>query len=209
MMRTVIIMACGCVLLPGSELVIRDLRLGVGARSTAFDYTVHGTTVDGSGKDNFDGGWALEGGGRWSLARSGSAVGLVLGGDIIIEALPYGGGGMGTSWLHAMAGGGWAVDDRWTLVAGVGAQIGASTFDHGSDAHQNASTQTGTAMGYDLRLEATCQVTRRLGIGGHIGWLMAKHRLADDRLDTSVERSGWVAGVQVVWRFSNAPTRLE
>lgn len=209
-MRAVILsFACGCTALFAAEVVVRDLRLGAGLRSTGFDYTIQGATVDTSGSDAFDSGGAFEIGGRWSFANPGSALGLVVGLDAILEAMPYGDGGLGTTWLRAAGGGGWAVSDRLTLVTDIGLLAGASAFDNGEDQHQGASSQTGSAFAYDLRVEATWLVTRRIGVGLHLGWQRAKHSLSDDNIDSAIQRSGWIAGVQMAWRFSRAPARLE
>jgi hypothetical protein len=201
--------ACGVASLSASELVIRDFRLAGGARSTAFDYTVRGATVDRSGSDAFDSGWALEGGGRWSFARVGDPFGAVVGADLILETLPYSGGGLSTSWLRLCAGGGWAIDHRWTMTAEVGALAGLSTTNVSDSIRADGSTATGSATGYDLRLGATYMWNRRIGVGAHAGWLIASHKLSDDWMDYTYHRSGWICGLEVVWRFTTVPAGLE
>lgn len=205
-----ILTCCMCSLASSAELVLRDLRLGITTQSPDYDYTVKAPTVNASGQDAFSSGWALDGGGRWSFTPLGSAIGLVVGADAIIETLPYGtGSGLSSSWLRSCTGGGWAVTDQWTLVCTLGGQIGKSTFKNESNHQQNASTQIGNAHGYDLRIETTYQINRRIGIGLDLGWLKAKHTLSGDQLDTTIDRSGWIVGLSAVWRFTSAPTRLD
>jgi hypothetical protein len=205
----VLIAACGAASLSASELVIRDLRLAGGARSTGFDFTEHGTTVDRSGHDAFDSGWALEGGGRWSFARVGDAFGAVLGADAILETLPHGGGGLNTTWLRLCAGGGWAIDDHWTMTVDAGVLAGLSLMKHPASASADGSTATGSATGYDLRLGAVYLLNRRIGLGVHAGWLNASHKLSDNRMDYTYARSGWICGLEVAWRFTTIPAALE
>lgn len=193
-----------------AELVVRDVRVSAGGRPLGFDFTVTAPALSASGSDAFDAGLGLEAGGRWSIARSGDAVGLVVGLDGIIDAYSYGGGGDGlaATWARLSAGPGWAVSDRVTTTAEVGIQYGLSTLSLPATSSSPAFSADGTALGYDLRVGATCLLTRRFGVGVHGGWVMASHTLSGDA-DVTVDQSGWFAGVEMVWRFSDAPTPLE
>lgn len=210
MIRTVALLAFAFALpLPAAELVVRDIRLGAATRPFDFDFSYTGIATSADGSDAFEGGLGLEAGGRWSFARAGDAIGLVVGTDIMLDALSYGGGdGLATSWLRLCAGPAIAIGDDWTLAACAGAQYGVSALSLPATAAAPDFSANGTATGYDLRIEATWMATRRFGLGAVAGWLIASHDLSGDA-DITVEQSGWFAGLAAVWRFADAPPRLE
>jgi hypothetical protein len=198
-----------CLALPAAELVVRDVRLGLGSRPLDFDYAYTGTLKSSAGTDGFDGGLGLEVGGRWSWARPGDAIGVIAGADLILDALSYGGSdGLATTWGRVSGGAGWAVTDRATLTAEVGLQYGVAALSLPATAAAPAFEATGTAMGYDLRVGGTWLATRSFGLGAHAGWLISSHDLSGDA-DLTIDQAGWFAGLEAVWRFSDAPPRLE
>lgn len=195
--------------LPAAELVIRDVRLGMGTRPLDFTYDYSGNSANGSGDDSFDADLGIEGGGRWSFARSGDAFGLVVGGDLILDAWSYDGtDGMASTWLRLSAGPGWAITDRWTGIAEIGVQFGVTTLSLPATSQSPSFEADGTAIGYDLRIGANWMLTRRIGLGGHVGWLESTHDLSGDA-DLTIEQSDWFIGLELLWRFNDAPTRLE
>lgn len=196
-------------LIPAAELVVRDIRLGLAGRPLDFSFSYTGVATAVDGDDAFEGGLGIEAGGRWSFARAGDSLGLVVGADLMLDALSYGGGdGLATSWLRPCAGPALAVGDDWTLAACVGLQYGLSALSLPGTASAPAFEADGTATGYDLRLEATWLATRRFGIGATAGWLIASHDLSGDA-DITIDQSGWFVGLSAVWRFADAPPRLE
>lgn len=196
-------------MLPAAELVVRDIRAAAGSRPTDFDFTVTTPTVSGSGSDAFEGGLGLELGGRWSWARPGDALGVIAGADLILDAQSYGGSdGLATTWARACGGAGWALTDRVTLSAEVGLQYGISALSLPATTAAPAFDATGTAMGYDARVGGTWLATRSFGLGAHAGWLIASHDLSGDA-DLTIDQAGWFAGLELVWRFTDAPPRLE
>ena len=192
-----------------AELVVRDVHVGVSTGSSAFDYTFKGTTGDATGQDAGRSLLAPEIGGRWSFTPVGRAYGLVVGADVRHEVLTYGDGGLTTTWGRVCAGVGWALDDRWQVVAELGGLYGRSAFDHPATARASDFTASGRASGFDLRLGSTWMVTRSLGLGVMGGWQRLGHRLGDGPVDLAIDRTGWLAGAELVWRFSSVPTRLE
>lgn len=194
---------------PASELVVRDLRLALGSVPLSFDYDYSGTSASGSGSDSFDAGLGVEVGGRWSFARPGDSWGLVVGADLLLDAASYDGSdGLATSWLRVNAGAGWAVTDRFTGFAEVGLQYGLSALSLPSTEAASSFSADGTALGYDVRLGGTWLPTRRFGVGGYAGWLISSHDLSGDA-DVTLDQSGWFVGLELVWRFTDAPSRLE
>lgn len=209
MIRSTGLLLLVCAALPAAELVVRDLRLGIGTRPIAFDYAYTGVLTSSDGSDGFEAALGLEGGGRWSFARPGDALGLVVGADLALDAWSYGGAeGLATTWLRLSAGPGYALNDRLTLTAELGLQYGLSALALPATDSAPDFAATGTAMGYDLRVGGNWLATRRFGLGLFAGWLIASHDLSGDA-DLTIEQSGWFAGLEAVWRFTDAPPRLE
>ncbi|MEK7416026.1 MAG: hypothetical protein AAB263_22200 [Planctomycetota bacterium] len=193
-----------------AELVVRDVRVGLDGRPLAYSFSLTSNAGQASGNDAFQSALALEAGGRWSYARAGDSVGLIVGADVMLDGWSNsGGGGMATTWVRASVGPGWAINDRWTAMAEVGMQYGFSGLKMPASATSPAFTATGAANGYDLRLGATWLASRQFGIGGHVGWLVTSHDVSGDNVHLTIKQSGWFVGIEAVWRFSDVPSRLE
>lgn len=198
------------VVLPAAELAVRDFRLGVATRPSDFHYSYSSPLSSGSGNDAFDTGLSIDGGGRWSFARPGDSVGVVLGAGLALDGQSYkGGDGLATTWGRVSAGVGWAPQDKWTLIGELGAMYGLSSIKLPSTAAAPAFKADGTATGYDARLVADYLLNRRTAVGFYAGWLVANHDLKDGSNKLKIDQSGWFAGLEMVWRFNDAPTRLE
>ncbi len=209
MIRSTGLLLLVCAAVPAAELVVRDFRLGVGTRPLEFDYAYTGVLTSSNGTDGFDAALGLEAGGRWSFARAGDALGLVVGADLALDGWSYDGAdGLASTWLRLSAGPGFALNDRVTLAAELGVQYGLSALTLPATASAPDFAASGTAMGYDLRVGGNWLVTRRFGIGLFAGWLIASHDLSGDA-DLTIDQSGWFAGLEAVWRFTDAPPRLE
>jgi hypothetical protein len=196
--------------LDAAELVIRDLRLSAGTLPASFDYALSAPTVDASGTDAFEAALGLEAGGRWSFARAGDPLGLVVGGDLLLDGSSYqGSDGLATTAARLSAGLGWALNDRLTTTAEVGYMYGVSALSLPDTVTAPAFSATGTMSGYDLRVGGTWLATRRFGIGGYLGWLVSSHDLSGDDITLTIDQSGWFVGLEAVWRFTDAPTTLE
>lgn len=209
MIRSTGLLLLICATVPAAELVVRDLRLGVGTRPLEFDYAYTGVLTSSNGTDGFDAALGLEAGGRWSFARPGDALGLVVGADLALDGWSYDGAdGLASTWLRLSAGPGFALNDRVTLAAELGVQYGLSALTLPATASAPDFAASGTAMGYDLRVGGNWLVTRRFGVGLFAGWLIASHDLSGDA-DLTIDQSGWFAGLEAVWRFTDAPPRLE
>lgn len=196
--------------MPAAELVVRDLRLGMATRLLAFDFTTESRAGQRSGVDAFQAGLGLELGGRWSYARAGDAVGLVVGADVMLDAWTNeGGGGMAATWLRASVGPAWAISDDWTMMAEIGMLYGASGIKLPATTQTPEFTATGTASGYDLRIKADWLASRSFGIGGHVGWQLTSHDLKGDSVDLTIKQAGLFFGLEAIWRFSDVPSRLE
>ncbi len=198
--------------LPGAELVVRDLDINAVALPTSFSYTLTGSGSSGSGNDAFASGTGLGVGGRWSLARPGDALGLVLGLDAMLEDWTYGSSAdaLFAADLRASAGLGWAITPRWTAIAELGAGYGFSHLNLPASAIAPAFSASGNHLAYDLRADLRWQFAHGLVLVVEGGWLHSAHSFSNGGIsDLKLTQSGLYAGIGFSWRFSDAPERLE
>ena len=198
--------------LPGSELVVRDLDINAVALPTSFTYALTGSGSSGAGNDAFASGTGLGVGGRWSLARPGDALGLVLGLDAMLEDWTYGSSAdaLFAADLRASAGLGWAITPHWTAIAELGAGYGFSHLDLPASAIAPAFSASGDHFAYDVRADLRWQFARGLVFVVQGGWLHSEHSFSNGSIsDLKLTQSGLYAGIGFTWRFSDAPERLE
>ncbi len=204
---------CCCVLLPAvtaAELVVRDLRLGVVTRPSEFDFTLSSPLAEVSGSDAFGGGLSVEGGVRWSFARTGDTFGLIAGADLALDGQSYDGGdGLTTGWAKAAAGLGWAATDRLTVLGEGLVGYGLSRLRLPATAAAADYSADGTAFAYEGRVTGTWQFTRGFNAGLIAGWLIAQHDLSGDDSDLTLKQNGWYAGLVMSWRINDLPEGLE
>jgi len=192
-----------------AELVIRDLQADVLLPPTAYTFTLDTPGGDQTGSDGFSSGSALCLGGRYSLSRSGDAVGLVGGADL--EAAGYTSSDTNLFDLggRLSLGVGWAITDTWvvTLMGGYALGQGRFTADASNGAPQ--LTVRGPYHGEDLRLDLQYHVSRAfaLDLGG--GYWRDTHRLSGDASTLELQRSGGFVGIGFIWRLQSSPVRLE
>lgn len=195
-----------------AELAIRDFRLGVASRPGDFDFAIASSTANPSGSDAFDAGASLEVGGRWSFARTGDSLGLVLGADLALDGQSYGSGGssgLTTTYGKLAAGLGWAVNDRLTLLGEGLVGYGLSALKLPATTVAPELSASGTAISYEARLTATWQVSRDFNAGLMAGWLVTAHDLKDGDMTLTLDQSGWYAGLVFGWRITDLPSSLE
>jgi len=193
-----------------AELAMRDIRLGIVTRPAAFDFTLETPLTSRSGSDAFDGGLSLDGGVRWSFARTGDSLGLVLGADLAFDGQTYDNAdGLTSAWGKASAGLGWAITDRLTLLGEGLAGFGLSTLKLPATPAAPAFTADGTAVAYEARVSGLWQFTRDFNAGLMVGWLVASHDLSGDDSTLKLDQSGWYAGLVFAWRLSDTPAPLE
>ena len=193
-----------------AELTVRDVRLGLSNRPADFSFELDSSTTTRSGDDAFDGGLAIEGGIRWSFARAGDSLGLIVGADLLGEAQSYDGEqGLTALWGRGALGLGWAATDRLTVLGEGLLGYGLSSLSLPASAAAPEFDATGSAISYEARLTGTWQVTRTFNAGLFAGWLIATHTLSDDDTDLTLDQGGWYLGLLASWRISDLPTSLE
>jgi len=204
-----------CFLIPcasTAELVVRDVRLGLATRPGAFDFNLDTPLAKTSGSDAFDGGLSLDGGLRWSFARTGDSVGLVLGADLALDQQSYGGSssdGLTAMWGKGSAGVGWAATDRITVFGEGLVGLGRSSLQLPATTAAPSYEASGNAVAYEARVTGTWQFTRGFNAGLMLGWLVASHDLSGDDGTLTLDQSGWYTGLVFAWRINDTPSGLE
>lgn len=196
--------------LAGSEFAMRDLRIGLAALPSSYDYTITGSAASVSGSDGFDSGTGLEAGVRWSWSRPGGSFGLVGGLDAVLDGFTAGsGGGMVGYGGRASLGAGWAVADRWQVVGEAGLTYGRASLDLDATRNTVALTASGSYLAYDARLVATFQAWQSVQVQALAGWQVASYSLSGSAVDITLDRAGLMVGLGLAWRLDASPTRLE
>jgi hypothetical protein len=197
-------------ILPAAELVVRDLQADLIVLPTAFRYQVESPTVSTDGDDHFKSGTGLRFGGRRSVTGAGDAVGLVVGADVVSDTWTYASSGFLWGYgVHASAGLGWAINDRWTLVLEPGIGTGFNRMTLPSTRSGPGLTTNGRWLGWDFRLNAGWQATEQMVLRFHLGWMTAKHSEQESEgITDTLTPSGVMVGIGFAWRLSNAPEPL-
>ncbi len=205
------LLGCGLVgCLPAAELVVRDLQADLTVLPTSFAYEVTSATVHAAGDDTFNSGTGLMFGGRRSISRAGDSLGLVVGGDLVTNTWTYADSGYLWGYgLHAAAGLGWAVNDRWTLLFEPGVGVGLGRLSLPANRAGPGLESTGRWMGWDLRVTTGWQMSEHMVLRGHVGWMNASFdQKESDGVTSTLVPKGLCIGVGIAWRVSNAPETL-
>ena len=204
----------GCAILcvaawaPASELVVRDLVVGISAPPSGFAYEVTDSTGTRSGQDAFDTVGGLSLGLTWSFAGPGRSTGLVVGGQLVGERGAVAGGGV---WQGLGAdlslGYGWAITDRLILVPQLVAGPRKHRLSVDGTAVSGFAVQ-GLGRQYGARLALTYALADRLVGGLECGWRTGNATLTGDR-ELVFEQRGVTVGLVFGWHFSATPVGLE
>lgn len=193
------------------ELVMRDVHLALETLPTDFDftYTSAGNSTR-SGEDAFDSGFALSGGGRWSLAPRGSRLAGVAALDAVVGNYVYDGSGINvTTGGRLGLGLGCALSDRWIILAGASAEYGLATFELPQSAATGAIAVDGDYLGYGANLDGFFAVGERWWLQAGVGWRSLSYQLSGDGRAIDIDAAGVVFSVGAVFRYGIAPRRLE
>jgi hypothetical protein len=195
---------------PALEVVRRDVVLAVEALPTDFDFTLDGPSGSTSGSDAFDTVLGLRLGGRWAWSQPGAAGALQLGIDGRLADAQYGPGGTyRTLGLGLSAGYAHVLSRDWTVFAEAIGEYGRASLDLDANATRAAVSADGSHLMYGLRAGALYALSRRWLLSGDLGYVRITSDTTSGDRDFTLEQSGLVIGIGVVWRFSDAPARLE
>lgn len=193
-----------------AELVARDLFITLDSEPTAFTYTIDGPTGTRTGDDAFDSGLGLSVGLRWSFTPSGSPLGLVAGADLGATNYRYQDGAANlTTGARVVLGAGWAITDSLELLLEPTVEYGLARFNFPATASYPSLKATGTYVGFGLRANMLWQMSDEWALMGALGWKQLTDDLSGGGLDLKLVQSGPCISLGVLYRFSNAPTRIE
>ncbi len=196
--------------LPAAELVMRDIGVGVVLPPTDFTYDVTSDAGDRSGNDSFDSAYGIDLHGRYSLARTGDSIGLVLGAALGAEKADYSAGGTWTEFsASGLVGCGWALSDRWILLGEAQLGLGLGQFDLDASSAAPALSVSGPLIIGGIQASGRFALTESVILGVGVGWQQTIAPLSGDGVDMILKISGTTAFLSLDWRLSDRPFLLE
>jgi hypothetical protein len=196
--------------MPAAELVMRDVGVGLVMPPTDFTYDLTSSAGDRTGSDAFDSAYGLEIHGRYSLARPGDALGVVLGAAVASERATYAGGG---SWSEFSAcgllGSGWAVTDRLILLGEAKLGLGVGKLTLAGNESMEAVTAAGPLVIGGVQASGHYSLSDSVVVGLGLGWQQTLASLSGDGVDATLKISGVTAFLSLDWRLSDRPFLLE
>lgn len=208
--RSLRLLACPLIILsslPGEELLVRDLRLGLGTSPTSFTYTLSDQLATSTGKDALDSAYAASLRLSWSWSGAGRSWAPILAAEVLTERATYGSDGRYQQYaLRGLAGFGWQASDAWSFSAQALLGVGRPSFTvpvaGRTTSTAGASASTGILLGMRYALNRTWS----LDIEG--GWIKEAAILSGDGEDLDLTRSGACISLGVRWAWSQRPVRL-
>ena len=209
MFRHLFVLTIGCGL-PAAELVIRDVGVAVGVAPSSFTYDLSNGAGSRSGNDSLGTNIELEGQGRYSLAGTGESWGVVVGGGLAFEraGYPTGGGWLATE-ARGLAGLGWAVNDRLTLLGEAELGLGYGTLQIDGGSAFPGTRFSGRILSPGARAVALITLSEQWYTSLSFGWRQTRGSFTGDGTDLSLTMSGFTAAVGFEWRLSASPALLE
>ena len=196
--------------LPGAELVVRDVGLSIGVVPSSFSYDLTNAARSRSGDDAFATNLEVEGRGRYSLAGTGESWGAVVGTGVAVQRAGYGsGGGWLSSQVRALAGIGWALSDRLTLLGEAELGLGVGTLRIDGGASFPEQRYRGAVLAPGLRATVLTTLSEQWYGSLSAGWRQTRGTFSGDGADLALTISGFTAALGAEWRFSARPALLE
>ncbi len=200
----------------GAELVIGDVRLGLHALPTDFDYTVTDSEFsdrESSDSTSFDSGFGLGVRGVYSFSSPGDAGGFFVGAEAFIGLYEYSHGPYRSLTGRVLGGYAYAFSEKLSVEVTPFVGYGLSTFELSGEIDGQQVIDDiafdGTVIEYGAMLGVSYAFTRHLLIVAEAGWMQTSAELSGDGIDLSMEQSGPAFFLGAVWRFSGAPPRVE
>lgn len=181
-----------------AEPLLSDLRVGLEARPTAYDYTWADHGRGYGGRDAFDQAWALAAGWRGGIGRAGATHHLTLGGDLLALRESAAGGARDGLLLRPALGWAWGLDDDWTAGAEAMAAAGPARW------RLDAGTGTQVLL-RGWMVEGGAQAWLRWRPGERwsatvaAGWLAGRDRLAEGDAALASTRGGPLFALALGW----------
>jgi hypothetical protein len=205
-----LILLAGATVMPAAELVMRDIGVGLVLPPTNFSYDLTSSAGDRAGSDAFESAYGMELHGRYSLARPGDALGMVLGVAVASGRATYAGGG---SWSEYTAcgllGSGWAVTDRLILLGEAKLGLGVGKLNLAGSDSMVAVSAAGPLVIGGVQASGHFSLSDSVVIGLGAGWQQTIASLSGDGVDATLKISGVTAFLSLDWRLSDRPFLLE
>jgi hypothetical protein len=211
-MLTCSLMACAPVCTPlwaASELVMTDINLGFESLPVAYDFTINDGNTQRSGSSEFDLAFALSGRAVHAFSKPGSSGAFFAGVSGLVGACTYAEGGDYTLAIgRVVAGYAYAFDDRWTfeVMPWVGYGYGQLSIP-GAGISSDYSV-SGTIIDYGAQLGFTYALSQSWLIGARLGWQITSADLQGDGLDVTIDQSGPIGFLGVIYRFGGTPPSI-
>ncbi len=193
-----------------AELVMEDLTCAVQAGPTAVEATVdngsRSTTVD----DGFSQAYGIRAGLRHGFTRPGAALAPLLGLEVTLASGAFSDGSTDQrAGLLLGPGLGWAVGDRFTLLAQVVVGAGLERTSLSATSAYPAIDARGWWWSGAIRAGALVNLSRTWLVGFESEYSEAPGSVSGDGLDLTLRPVGLSGAVVLVWRLDPSPAVLE
>lgn len=193
-----------------AELVIRDVGLELELPPTGYSFTVTDDTGTRSGNDSFSSGYGAAIGGRWSFARIGDASGPVAGIALAIDRASYSTGGSWSSTeVRGQAGWGWALNDRFAVLAEGLLGLGVARLTVDGNGAFPGFTANGGLVSPGVQAVGLYSINDRWIASATLGYRYSLAKLSGDGTDVDLTLSGFAVGIGLAWRITDRPFLLE
>lgn len=193
-----------------AELVIRDVGLELELPPTGYSFTVTDDTGTRSGNDSFSSGYGAAISGRWSFARIGDASGPVAGIALAIDRASYSTGGSWSSTeVRGQAGWGWALNDRFAVLAEGLLGLGVARLTVDGNGAFPGFTANGGLVSPGVQAVGLYSINDRWIASATLGYRYSLAKLSGDGTDVDLTLSGFAVGIGLAWRITDRPFLLE
>jgi hypothetical protein len=189
-----------------SELVMTDINLGLESLPVAYDFTLTDGTTQRSGRSEFDLAFGLSTRAVHAFSQPGASGAFFVGISGLLGGCTYGDNGtyaLGVA--RVVAGYAYAWDDRWTIECSPWLGYGyGQLFIPGAGVSSDA-TVSGTLMDYGAQVGVTYALSSSWLVGVRVGWQMTEADLSGDGFEVTLEQSGPIGFLGVIYRFGGTP----
>lgn len=193
-----------------AELVIRDVGLDLELPPTDYSFTVTDDTGTRSGKDSFSSGYGAAIGGRWSFARIGDPSGAVAGIALAFDRASYATGGSWSSTeVRGQAGWGWALNDRFAVLAEGLLGLGVARLTVNGNGAFPGFSANGGLLSPGVQAVGLYAINDRWVASATLGYRYSVAKLSGDGTDVDLTLSGFAVGIGLAWRLTDRPFLLE
>src|SRR3954469_10350000 len=191
--------ACACA--SGAELVVADIRIGLHALPTDFDYTVTDEGRQSDGSTSFESGFGIGGRAIHAFSSPGSAGAWLIGGELFGGWYNYDSSGTFRSLsVRALTGYAYAWNEKLTFEITPFIGYGLASFDLPGEGLYADVSVSGHEIEYGAMIGASYAFSQHwLGVA-EVGWMTTNASLQGDGLTIDMTQSGPAFFLGAVWR---------